>query len=154
MNQNLQQDAYLRHHGILGMKWGVRRYQNADGTLTAAGKKRYAGEEVPTTGNTKKSEGSTKATAAKSSTAKKTSEMTDEEIRAAINRMQLEKQYKQLAAEMSPQKKNEVMDFTKKIMGRAVENIATQAATYAVGKAVNMMAGGEIVNPKKGQKDK
>ena len=31
----------LRHHGILGMKWGVRRYQNKDGTLTAAGKKRY-----------------------------------------------------------------------------------------------------------------
>ena len=33
-------DQYLRHHGILGMKWGVRRYQNADGTLTEAGKKR------------------------------------------------------------------------------------------------------------------
>jgi len=32
---------YLMHHGILGQKWGVRRYQNADGTLTAAGKKRY-----------------------------------------------------------------------------------------------------------------
>lgn len=27
----------LAHHGILGMKWGVRRYQNADGTLTAEG---------------------------------------------------------------------------------------------------------------------
>lgn len=31
----------LRHYGVLGMKWGVRRYQNNDGTLTAAGKKRY-----------------------------------------------------------------------------------------------------------------
>lgn len=32
----------LMHYGVLGMKWGVRRYQNADGTLTDAGKKRLA----------------------------------------------------------------------------------------------------------------
>lgn len=31
----------IQHHGILGQKWGVRRYQNADGSLTPAGKLRY-----------------------------------------------------------------------------------------------------------------
>ena len=35
------EDHYLAHHGILGQKWGVRRYQNPDGSLTDAGYKRY-----------------------------------------------------------------------------------------------------------------
>ena len=34
-------ETYLYHHGIKGMKWGVRRYQKEDGSLTAAGKKKY-----------------------------------------------------------------------------------------------------------------
>lgn len=33
--------GYLVHHGVKGQKWGVRRYQNEDGSLTEAGKKRY-----------------------------------------------------------------------------------------------------------------
>ena len=40
MNEN--SNLYLMHHGIKGMHWGVRRYQNEDGTLTSEGKRRYA----------------------------------------------------------------------------------------------------------------
>jgi len=36
----------LYHHGIKGQKWGVRRFQNPDGTLTDAGKKRYGGDKT------------------------------------------------------------------------------------------------------------
>lgn len=38
--------VYLQHHGIKGQKWGVRRFQNADGSYTAAGKKRYGDDDV------------------------------------------------------------------------------------------------------------
>lgn len=40
------QNGELYHHGIKGMKWGVRRFQNKDGSLTPAGKKRYSPGEL------------------------------------------------------------------------------------------------------------
>ena len=79
----------LYHWGIKGMKWGVRRYQNKDGTLTAAGKKHYNG-----VGNA--GEEAEQVEYAPKRTGKDASAYTDEELRARIQRMQMEDQYRTL----------------------------------------------------------
>lgn len=76
-------ETYLMHHGIKGMKWGIRRYQNLDGTLTAAGKRRYFPNAKP---SNKKSEVTLN---------QKTSKMSDAELRSRTDRLRLENNYKQ-----------------------------------------------------------
>lgn len=46
VNEGLQYGGELHHYGIKGQKWGIRRFQNEDGTLTEAGKARYAKLEL------------------------------------------------------------------------------------------------------------
>ena len=72
----------LYHHGIKGMKWGVRRYQNKDGTRIK--------------GSSMKNRMSEDAQIAKSLKKKKLSQMSNTEIRKLNERQQLERTHKQL----------------------------------------------------------
>lgn len=75
----------LYHHGILGMKWGVRRYQNKDGSLTPAGKKRYNRDDW-----------SDDAKAASDLKKKTVNQMSNAELRKLTERQQLERNYSSL----------------------------------------------------------
>ncbi|MDO5397626.1 MAG: hypothetical protein Q4G33_06825 [bacterium] len=139
----------LMHHGILGMKWGVRRYQNKDGSLTPAGKRRLQTGQVGTTSDKQRS--SEPSTASQHKTVK---EMSDSELRERISRLELEKRYKDLSKSSEQAKTSKGKSFVMDVLEKSGKNIATQAVTYAMGSIVNKAVGSNVVNPKKGQKDK
>lgn len=92
-------ETELYHHGILGMKWGVRRYQNEDGSWTAAGLKRKAKlERLEIRANAKieRAKNRAKKQQLKAERHKKAKDMTDDELRRGIERLNLEKQYNEL----------------------------------------------------------
>lgn len=121
----------LMHHGIHGMRWGVRRYQNKDGSLTAAGRKRINqldSEYQKLTGKklSKSSESNTvKKTSAKP---KKISEMTNEEIQEKINRIRLERTLESL----TPKEISSGEKFAK-FIGDSTVKIAKERGTKVAG---------------------
>lgn len=161
----------LNHHGIKGQKWGLRRYQNKDGTLTPAGKKRYAEEmnrlkkeeqilknkqrtkaqldklsakeqEIKALKKAAKGKAPAKPEVEKPAAnihesigKKKVKDMTDDELRALTNRMQLEKNYRDAMKSLTP-KVEEGKKFTDKLkenakdgLAEAGKNITRNAAT-------------------------
>lgn len=111
-------DSILQHHGILGQKWGVRRTESQ----LARGSKGTA---------------SSKKVSAKETEKSKIKSMSDAELRQKINRIQMEKQYKDLTSnEISAGRKfvNEVLEQSGKKVATAV---ITGATLYAIKSATS-----------------
>lgn len=86
---------YLEHHGIFGQRWGIRRYQNKDGTLTPLGKKHAAINE----GREYKEEAVIRSKSENIKRESPVSGLSDEELKEKINRLKLEKEYRELLFE-------------------------------------------------------
>lgn len=138
MNQiPYQRGNELYHYGVLGMKWGVRRNR----TKLLGRKKKGKGTDDSDSQN------------------QSISKMTDDELRSRISRLRMEKDYRELTVTKSQKRAEKGKKFVEDVLTNSAKNIATQTVTYLMGKGVNKALGKmfddpNVVNPKKGQKDK
>lgn len=107
-------NSELYHHGIKGMKWGIRRYQNKDGSLTSAGRKRNMSEDHKVAHDLKK---------------RKLSSLSNKELKTVNERMNLEANYKDL-------KNNRNASIGKKFVEKAIAGAAVAGVTIAVGNRI------------------
>ncbi len=157
--QKYKRPDELYHYGRKGMKWGVRRYQNKDGSLTDAGKRRYAQDKADQNNDklaanpnkwvrddisrSKKlvDAGSemtrTLAKANSGPTTSKTkmdlSKMSDQEMRNQINRALLEKQYNDMFA---PQKTSRGKATVNKILETSGTVLAIGSSALGIALAI------------------
>lgn len=120
--------AELYHHGVRGMRWGIRRYQNKDGSLTSLGKKHQ--KEHGWDPETK-----AKGTSVQSKV-RSLKDLSDDELRTALNRAKNEKEYlqalhdsKKLMSQLDPVKKSAGKKFIDEIVKPAAISVSKDVAT-------------------------
>ena len=119
----------LYHHGIKGMHWGVRRFQNPDGTLTAAGKRR----EQSNSDRTARKE----ATRQRDWNAKNASQLSDKELTDQILRLQREKQLKQLTDDVVRPGRKKTKDLLDRYGNQVLAAAVTATTTVYVTNKIN-----------------
>ena len=132
----------LVHHGIKGMKWYQRRYQNKDGSLTPQGKIRYGAVYK------KGSKPSTSSSESSKPKTKSVSEMSDQELQAAVNRKRLEAEYTRL----NPKQVSKGQKFAKAVMNDVVIPAAKNVGKAYIEQQLKKALGIKIEEKKK--KDK
>lgn len=152
-------ETYLAHYGILGMKWGVRRYQNKDGTLTADGKIQYgrktadkrraASKKTPV--SKKKADPPKQKTEQEQPKPRDVKSMSDEEIRQFLNRRDLEKRY---IDAVTPKEIEKGKSATQKYIAKFGDSLASNIATGAAKRVANALLDSVFGSEKSGNKQK